>query len=134
MSGLVYFSSPSGNTHRFVECLGHPAERIPYRRSEPMLQMADPFVLITPTYADGEGRGAVHKQVIRFLNDAANRNLLRGVIASGNRNFGAFFAHAGTIIAAKCSCPCLYKFELAGTETDIARVRQGLDLFWKQQH
>ncbi|SFL20830.1 protein involved in ribonucleotide reduction [Pseudovibrio ascidiaceicola] len=99
-----------------------------------MLQMADPFVLITPTYADGEGRGAVHKQVIRFLNDAANRNLLRGVIASGNRNFGAFFAHAGTIIAAKCSCPCLYKFELAGTETDIARVRQGLDLFWKQQH
>ncbi|WP_054785541.1 class Ib ribonucleoside-diphosphate reductase assembly flavoprotein NrdI [Pseudovibrio denitrificans] len=132
MSGLVYFSSPSGNTHRFVECLGLSAERIPYRASESMPQMTHPFVLISPTYADGEGRGAVHKQVIRFLNDAANRNLLRGVIASGNRNFGAFFAHAGTIIAAKCNCPCLYKFELAGTETDIARVRQGLELFWKQ--
>ena len=37
-----------------------------------------PFVLICPTYAYGEGRSAVPKQVIRFLNDPARRAALRG--------------------------------------------------------
>lgn len=95
--------------------------------------MPDPggdFVLICPTFADGEGRGAVPKQVIRFLNDPERRAGLRGVIAGGNRNFGQTYALAGRVIAAKCNVPVLYSFELAGTETDIARVRRGLDLFW----
>ncbi|WP_068310134.1 class Ib ribonucleoside-diphosphate reductase assembly flavoprotein NrdI [Polycladidibacter hongkongensis] len=134
MAELVYFSSASGNTQRFIERLGLPAQRLPLSDAEPLPIIRKPYVLISPTYADGEGRGAVHKQVIRFLNVAANRELLRGVIASGNRNFGAFFAHAGTVISAKCGCPCLYKFELAGTQSDVERVRQGLEKFWKQQH
>lgn len=92
-----------------------------------------PFVLICPTYSDGEGRGAVPKQVIRVLNDAETRSHLRGVIASGNRNFGATFALAGRIIAAKCDVPLLARFELAGTDGDVARIRQGLDRFWKAQ-
>lgn len=92
-----------------------------------------PFVLITPTYADGQGRGAVPKQVIRFLNDPDRRHYLRGIIASGNRNFGATFALAGDVVARKCAVPVLYRFELAGTETDIARVKEGLDKFWKTQ-
>lgn len=89
----------------------------------------DPFVLICPTFADGEGRGAVPKQVIRLLNDPLARALLRGVIGCGNRNFGRFFAHAATVIAAKCAVPVLYRVELAGTDTDIARIRAGLDQF-----
>lgn len=91
------------------------------------------FVLITPTYADGQGRGAVPKQVIRFLNDPDTRHHLRGVIAAGNRNFGATFALAGDVVAQKCGVPVLYRFELAGTETDIARVSEGLDRFWTTQ-
>lgn len=130
MGGLAYFSSGSGNTSRFVEKLGLPATRLPVRANEAPPVMADPFVLICPTYADGEGRGAVAKPVIRFLNIEANRTLLRGVIASGNRNFGETFAMAGQVIAAKCKVPVLYRFELAGTETDIARVRDGLQSFW----
>ncbi len=86
-----------------------------------------PYVLICPTYADGEGRGAVPKQVIQFLNDPDRRARIAGVIGAGNRNFGATYALAGRIIAQKCNVPLLYSFELAGTETDIARVRAGLE-------
>ncbi|RVV97206.1 class Ib ribonucleoside-diphosphate reductase assembly flavoprotein NrdI [Mesobaculum littorinae] len=126
---LAYYSSSSGNTARFVARLGLPAERI-LPGAPP--RMTDPFVLITPTYADGEGRGAVPKPVIRFLNDADTRGHLMGVIAGGNRNFGEAFGLAGDVIAAKCGVPCLYRFELAGTAGDITRVRQGLDRLWTQ--
>lgn len=131
MAGLVYFSSRSGNTARFVEGLGLPAQRIPISGEE-QPNPVEPYVLISPTYADGEGRGAVPKQVIRFLNDPARRALLRGVIACGNRNFGATFALAGTVISQKCNVPVLDRIELAGTETDIARVRAGLNQFWAE--
>lgn len=133
MGGLVYFSSRSGNTARFVARLGAEASRIPVAPEAPMPAPRAPFVLISPTYADGMGRGAVHKQVIRFLNDPETRQYLRGVIAGGNRNFGALFASAGDVISKKCGVPVLYRFELAGTETDIARVSEGLDKFWKTQ-
>ncbi|MGR3794214.1 class Ib ribonucleoside-diphosphate reductase assembly flavoprotein NrdI [Vannielia sp. SX4] len=130
---LVYFSSGSGNTSRLVEKLGLPATRLPMSATASVPEITAPFVLITPTYADGEGRGAVAKPVIAFLNRVENRALLRGVIAGGNRNFGATFARAGEVIAAKCNVPLLYRFELAGTETDIARIRAGLDTFWGTQ-
>ncbi|SIN83985.1 class Ib ribonucleoside-diphosphate reductase assembly flavoprotein NrdI [Vannielia litorea] len=130
---LVYFSSGSGNTARLVEKLGLPATRLPLSAAAPVPLVTEPFVLVTPTYADGEGRGAVAKPVIAFLNLAANRALLRGVIAGGNRNFGATFALAGEVIATKCNVPLLYRFELAGTETDIARIRSGLDQYWGTQ-
>jgi len=131
MGGLVYYSSASGNTARFVARLGLAAGRIPVSpRDEAMPAPAAPYVLICPTYADGEGRGAVPKQVIRFLNDPARRALLRGVIGSGNRNFGTTFALAARVISEKCHVPVLYRFELAGDDNDLSRVRAGLEKFW----
>jgi len=127
--GVVYFSSVSGNTHRFVDKLQleRPALRIPlYPRDEP-LNVIEPYVLIVPTYGGGGGVGAVPKQVIRFLNDPPNRSLVRGVIGAGNTNFGEHYAVAGDIIAAKCKVPHLYRFELFGTPDDVRRVRDGLD-------
>jgi protein involved in ribonucleotide reduction len=130
MPGLIYYSSASGNTARFVARLGLAAARIPISPGAALPGPDESYVLICPTFADGQGRGAVPKQVIRFLNDPARRAGLRGVIAGGNRNFGATYALAGTVIAEKCNVPVLYRFELAGTETDIARVRAGLHQFW----
>lgn len=127
MVGLVYYSSASGNTARFIALLGQSAERIPVRPADPLPLPSDPYILICPTYADGEGRGAVPKQVIRFLNDVNRRVLLRGVIGAGNRNFGATYALSARVIAEKCKVPVLYRFELAGTETDVSRVRAGLE-------
>ncbi|WP_341234686.1 class Ib ribonucleoside-diphosphate reductase assembly flavoprotein NrdI [uncultured Sulfitobacter sp.] len=133
MGGLVYYSSATGNTARLVAALGIDAMRIPIRPSDPMPAPARPFVLVCPTFADGAGRGAVPKQVIRFLNEPTRRALLRGVIGAGNRNFGATFALSGDVIAKKCNVPVLTRFELAGTDLDIARIRDGLDKFWRTE-
>lgn len=126
MAGVVYYSSASENTARFVARLGLPSLRIPIRPDDSMPVIDTPFVLICPTYADGQGRGAVPKAVIRFLNDPWRRGLMRGVIGGGNRNFGATFALAARVIAEKCTVPVLWRFELAGTDTDIQKVRAGL--------
>lgn len=132
---LVYFSSVSENTRRFVERVGHDAVRIPLRpRIEGLLRVSRPFVLVLPTYGGGVRNGAVPKQVIRFLNDPVNRGLLRGVITAGNTNFGEYYCYAGPIIATKCQVPELYRFELLGTEHDVEQVDVGLTRFWQQTH
>lgn len=133
MANLVYFSSVSGNTHRFVQKLGLPAERIPLHAKDAPLHATEPYVLVVPTYGGGDGHGAVPKQVIRFLNDENNRALLRGVIAAGNTNFGTAYGLAGDIIAAKCHVPQLYRFEVFGTPDDVNIVHEGLDSFWSEQ-
>ncbi|GAA4352660.1 class Ib ribonucleoside-diphosphate reductase assembly flavoprotein NrdI [Microbacterium rhizosphaerae] len=134
---LVYFSSVSGNTARFIEKLGMRAVRIPIRGDEQPLVVDEPFVLVTPTYGGGQGRGeekgAVPKQVIRFLNDERNRRLIRGVISAGNTNFGEHFCLAGDIVSRKCHVPHLYRLELFGTPHDVDRVSDGLERWWKQQ-
>ncbi|AXK45913.1 class Ib ribonucleoside-diphosphate reductase assembly flavoprotein NrdI [Brachybacterium saurashtrense] len=131
MTNLVYFSSVSGNTKRFIEKLGMPAERIPLYAKEEPLVADEEFVLVVPTYGGGNGRGAVPKQVITFLNDERNRSLLRGVISAGNTNFGDAYCLAGDIISAKCQVPHMYKFELFGTQRDVTRVHDGLEEFWR---
>lgn len=135
MGRLVYFSSVSENTHRFVLKLGLDALRIPLRSTEEQLLATEPYVLVVPTYGGGGGdKGAVPKQVIKFLNVESNRQLIRGVIAAGNTNFSDSYCRAGDVIAAKCRTQLLYRFELMGTPEDVNRVRQGLDEFWKQAH
>ncbi|MDM8085925.1 class Ib ribonucleoside-diphosphate reductase assembly flavoprotein NrdI [Cellulomonas cellasea] len=133
MSSLVYFSSASDNTHRFVQRLGIPAQRIPLTPKQPFLHVHEPYVLMTPTYGGGNEGGAVPRQVVKFLNDEGNRSLIRGVIAAGNTNFGEAYCIAGDIIAAKCQVPYLYGFELLGTTEDVTRVREGLGRFWQRQ-
>jgi protein involved in ribonucleotide reduction len=127
---LVYYSSTSGTTHRFFQKLGLAGLRLPVdAASEPPL-VSEPFVLLLPSYGGNGGKGDVPKPVIRFLNVEANRSLIRGVIAAGNTNFGTDFCRAGTVVAQKCSVPLLYRFELLGTDEDVATVKEGLERFW----
>ncbi|OMG22832.1 class Ib ribonucleoside-diphosphate reductase assembly flavoprotein NrdI [Actinomyces naeslundii] len=128
---LVYFSSASENTHRFVGKLGFRGVRIPLRRRDEPLTVDEEYVLVVPTYGGGSVKGAVPKQVIKFLNDSHNRSLCRGVIASGNTNFGEAYCLAGDIIASKLNVPLLYRYELLGTPTDVVRVQEGLEDFWQ---
>ncbi|MDO5099216.1 MAG: class Ib ribonucleoside-diphosphate reductase assembly flavoprotein NrdI [Corynebacterium sp.] len=129
---VVYFSSATENTHRFVEKLNLPAQRIPLHKTDPELIVDKPYVLVCPTYGGGASISGVTNtkpvppQVIRFLNNKHNRDLLRAVIAGGNSNFGTDFGKAGDLIAAKCNVPYVYRFELMGMPEDVAAVRQGL--------
>ena len=121
---VVYFSSASENTRRFIGKLGLPAQRIPLHATDEPLLVTEPYVLVVPTYGGGNLGGAVPKQVIKFLNVEANRALIRGVISAGNTNFGTAYCIAGDIIAAKCHVPHLDRFELLGTPDDVARIRE----------
>ncbi len=66
MSLIVYFSSRSENTHRFVQRLGLPAVRIPLNERE-HLRVDEPYILIVPSYGGGGTAGAVPRQAIRFF-------------------------------------------------------------------
>ncbi len=106
---LVFFSSTSGNTARFIQKLGLPASRIPLHPNEPPLVIDEPFVLVTPTYGGGQGRGeekgAVPKQVVRFLNDERNRRHLRGSSPRGTRISASPSVSPATSSAASAMCP-----------------------------
>jgi protein involved in ribonucleotide reduction len=121
---VVYFSSSSENTHRFVEKLGVDAHRIPLMPKEGPLAISEPYVLVVPTYGGGRDSGAVPKQVIKFLNDPENRQWIRGVVATGNTNFGGTYCLAGDIISDKCKVPVLYRLELLGTDDDVENVKK----------
>ena len=135
IGSLVYFSSVSENTARFVDScnldeLGITVHRIPLRPTDPPLDVREPYVLMTPTYGGASIAKAVPIQVKRSLYDPVNRAFIRGVIASGNTNFGEAYGVAGDVIAAKCHVPFLYRYELMGTPEDRERVRDGLVAFF----
>lgn len=134
---IVYFSSKSNNTHRFVQKLDLPNIRIP--ADEPIKVTAD-YVLVVPTYSSGQKkagkldlRGAVPKEVIHFLNEEENRRHCLAVISSGNTNFGDSYAIAGPILASKLQVPLLYQFELLGTKEDVARVKRLVNYTFEKQ-
>lgn len=124
---IVYFSSVSENTHRFVtrfKNIGYLCARIPLRK-DAVLQMqapSAPYVLVTPTYGGGTHSSAVPKQVIHFLNVKENRERMIGVVAAGNRNFGSAYALAGDVVSAKCGVPLLARFEVFGTSSDFENI------------
>ncbi len=128
---VVYFSSATENTRRFVDKLQLPNVRIPLRANEPELVVDEPYVLACPTYGGGvsisgkQGK-PVPIQVVKFLNNPHNRSLIRAVVAGGNSNFGSDFGKAGDVIAAKCNVPYVYRFELMGNDEDVATLRNGL--------
>lgn len=142
MALIVYYSSKSNNTHRFVKKLNLPNLRIPLAQGKTTKVNAD-YVLITPTYSGGQkdenGRiitsGAVPRDVIHFLNQLENRKHCLAVVASGNTNFGDSYAIAGPILAAKLHVPLLHQFELLGTVDDVVKVRQQvLEIFKELDH
>ncbi len=129
---VVYFSSKSNNTHRFIEKLGLPNARIPKDIEDETILIDKDFVLICPSYAGGgnDKKGSVPKQVIKFLNVEQNRIHCKGVVASGNTNFGDSYCIAGDVISAKLKIPYLFSFELLGTRDDVINLRKILNQFW----
>lgn len=126
MPTLVYFSSVSENTKRFVEKLDHEGIPIALRGEQPTLD--DTYVLMFPTYSGGD----VPKQIERFLKTGDNASLIRGVIGAGNTNFGEDYCKGAKVVSTRFSVPLLYCFELTGTISDVENVNRGLGLFFAQ--
>ena len=60
-SQLIYFSSASENTSRFVAKLGRELARIPLHPKDAPLLATRPYVLVLPTYGGTGGEGSVPK-------------------------------------------------------------------------
>ncbi|WEV53046.1 class Ib ribonucleoside-diphosphate reductase assembly flavoprotein NrdI [Bifidobacterium sp. ESL0704] len=138
IGAVVYFSSVSNNTARFIESCDFPdvginVYRIPLRPKETPLQVREPYVLIVPTYGGGNIAKALLPQIRKFLNGHKNRSFIRGVISSGNRNFATAYCAAGDVISKKCHVPFMYNFELLGTPDDQRQVREGVRNFFLNQ-
>lgn len=128
---VVYFSSVTRNTDRFIAKLPVRSVRLPLKTTEPAPQITEPYVLAVPSYGRPGGAGSVPPQVVKFLNDPVSRAHLKGVLGAGNTNFGPLYCVAAEKVAAKCEVPLLYKFELMGTDEDVEKVTQGLEEFWQ---
>lgn len=129
---VIYFSSSTENTRRFVDKVGIPSVRLPVVRKDPPVKGDAPYVLIVPSYGGGrmEPKHAIPKQVMTFLKDPESRDNCVGVISSGNMNFGEAYLIAGKLLSEKLKVPFLYGFELLGTSTDVDRVREGITNQW----
>ncbi|MFX3622484.1 MAG: class Ib ribonucleoside-diphosphate reductase assembly flavoprotein NrdI [Ectobacillus sp.] len=113
----IVYDSMTGNVKRFIHKLNMPAMQI---RED--LVIDEDFVLVTYT----TGFGNVPERVSKFLE--RNADCLKGVSASGNRNWGDMFGASADKIANQYNVPVLSKFELAGTDKDVQffkeRVRE----------
>ena len=127
---IVYFSSVSGYTDRFVKKLNLPAVRIPLRpRLDHMPVLESPKVLILPTYGGGPETSAVPKQVLTFLSTPENRQNIVGVVGTGNTNFGAAYGLAAKLVARKLDVPLLNMVELFGTPEEVEETRDRIIRF-----
>lgn len=105
---LIAYDSKTGNVKRFIARLNLPAVQI-----EEQMTVNEPFMLVTYT----TGFGQIPDRVNAFLK--RNFHQMRGVAASGNRNWGANFARSADLIAEKYQVPVIGKFELSGNRQDI---------------
>lgn len=128
---LVYYSNYSENTKRFVEKVTNDGIRIPLRLSDARdFSVAREYILVVPTYGGGSEGPAIPKPVRVFLNNPANRDLLRGVIGTGNTNFGEHFCKAADMICNKTGVPLIARVEIMGTPEDVELVKQRLEILY----
>ncbi|MFC5528277.1 class Ib ribonucleoside-diphosphate reductase assembly flavoprotein NrdI [Cohnella yongneupensis] len=114
---LIAYDSRTGNVRRFVKKLGLPAVQI-----EADMKLDQPFILVTYT----TGFGQAPDKVLSFLQ--SNHPRMKGVVASGNRNWGEGFARSADKISALYAVPVLGKFELSGTQRDVEHFQQEVSL------
>lgn len=137
MTNLVYFSNgDTGYTRAFIKRLELPALEIPSLiKDAKEFLVSDPYVIVVPTYKLGGTHGksdtTLPRQVASFLNIPENRNLMRGVIGTGNRNFYEDFAVSADTISRKTGVPILHRVELSGSDRDVEETRERLDKFWQ---
>ncbi|MBU4691156.1 class Ib ribonucleoside-diphosphate reductase assembly flavoprotein NrdI [Mycoplasma zalophi] len=130
---VVYFSSRTENTKHFVSKLEVANTRIPQDDPETCL-VNQQYVLVSPTFSGGLGetKGAVPKQIIKFLNIESNRKNCVAVIGTGNTNFGDTYGLAGYVLSNKLNVPLLTTIELRGSIAEVEKVRKILKEIWNK--
>ena len=119
----IYYYSMTGNTESFLK-------RSTFTNYENITSIEDvnePFIIATGTVNYGE----VPLPVDNFL--SRHSKYLKGVISSGNRNWGENFAKAGDVIAEKYNVPLIMKFELRGSQKELNQFNERMEKFERVQ-
>ena len=108
----VVYHSFTGNCKRFAQALDSDALSI-----KELPTTDEDILLVFPTV----GFGQVPPIVKRYLQ--TNREHIKFVVSSGNRNWGPNFAKGADIITQHLGIPS-YKIELAGTAEDVENIKK----------
>ena len=119
---MIVYASRTGNVRAIVQKLGLPAKELS------QVSIVDsPFLLFTYT----DGLGSVPPSVATFM--ASYHSLCKGIIVSGNRNFGhAFFGRAGDLLAERYQLPLVEKLDLRGTAANYEVIQRFYHTIWKE--
>lgn len=112
------YASRTGNVEYFISKLG--LEDIAIRIDDGSEEVNEDYILFTYT----DGMGDVPYEVESFLEAGNNSNFIKGVICSGDLNYGDCYCGAGDKISERYNVPCLYKFENDGTDEDVEAVKK----------
>ena len=108
----IVYHSFTGNCARFARMLDENATSI-----AELPKVEEDTLIIFPTV----GFGQVPPAVKRYLQ--TNREHIKFVVSSGNRNWGPNFAKGADIITQQLGIPS-YKIELAGTTEDVENIKK----------
>lgn len=111
---MIAYASRTGNVKYIVSKL-----KVKSLEISEGLTVTEPYLLITYT----DGLGNIPILVARFLEH--NANFCKGVVVSGNSNFGhAVFGGAGDKIATTYQIPLVRKLDLRGYQADYEAIQQ----------
>lgn len=113
---MIVFTSRTGNVRNIV------TEKLdlPHIELSEDLTINQPFVLFT--YTDGLGKAP--QKVIDFLNRDAQYRYCKGVVSSGNVNFGANFCKSADVISEMFDIPILGKLDLRGQQYQLDEITE----------
>lgn len=109
---MIYFVSRTGNVQSIVSKLGLHTVNIADMDAPPNQN----FVLFTYT----DGLGAVPPIVKEFMEQ--HNHLCRGIICSGNTNFGQHYCGAGIKLSEQYGIPLGCKIDLRGVPSDLNAI------------
>lgn len=109
---MIVFASRTGNVRYIASKLNGDKQEI-----KEGLVLHQPYLLMTYT----DGLGQIPEKVARFLE--RNAQHCKGVVVSGNRNFGNNFGVAGDKIASLYTIPLVRKIDLRGYPADYEAIQ-----------
>lgn len=115
------FASRTGNVEYLMSKLGLADEAI--RINDGSEEVNEPYILFTYT----DGMGDIPYEVDTFLQSGKNKDFIKGVVCSGDKNYGDCYCGAGDKISEQYGVPCFYKLENDGTDEDVANVKAILE-------
>lgn len=120
---MIAYASRTGNVKYIVSRLQLPAFEI-----DPGARLTQPFLLFTYT----DGLGEVPGMVKQFMERSGA--YCRGVIVSGNSNFGHHvFGGAGDAIARQWQVPLVRKLDLRGFAEDYEAIRHYYEQCFREE-